>query len=132
MAVSAAIRRLVRERAGGRCEYCRMAEAWEPYFTYHVEHVVAAQHGGGDAEANLALACNHCNLIKGPNLTSMDPDSGKVTRLFNPRTQQWAGHFRRDGERIAGLTDIGRTTVFLLQMNAPHRAELRIENADAW
>ena len=132
MAVFAADRRLVRERARGRCEYCRMAEAWEPYFSYHVEHIMALQHGGSDAVGNLAFACNHCNLIKGPNLTSIDPDSGKVTPLFNPRTDSWDEHFRRNGEHILGLTAIGRTTVFLLQMNAPHRVELRAENADAW
>lgn len=132
MAVAAADRRLARQRARGRCEYCRMAEEWEPYFSYHVEHIVAVQHGGIDSESNLALACNHCNLIKGPNLTSIDPDSGAVTHLFNPRVQSWDEHFVRDGDRIAGLTAIGRTTVFLLQMNAPHRAELRLENTDAW
>src|SRR5258708_29597708 len=103
MAVSAADRRRVRERACGRCEYCRMAEAWEPYFTYHVEHILAAQHGGTDAPENLAFACNHCNLIKGSNLTSIDPDSGELTHLFNPRTQSWDEHFRRVGDRILGL-----------------------------
>lgn len=123
---------MVRERAGGRCEYCRMAEWWEPFFSYHVEHIVAVQHGGPGAVANLAFACNHCNLIKGPNLTSIDLDTGKVTALFHPRTDKWDEHFRRVGDQIRDLTDIGRTTVFLLQMNALPRAELRMENSDAW
>lgn len=109
-----------------------MAEEWEPFFSYHVEHITALQHGGPDAVTNLAYACNHCNLIKGPNLTSIDPDTGKVTLLFHPRTDKWDDHFRRVGERILGLTDVGRTTVLLLQMNAPHRAELRLENSDVW
>jgi hypothetical protein len=100
--------------------------------SYHVEHIVATQHGGSDAAGNLAFACNHCNLIKGPNLTSVDPDTGKVTALFNPRTASWDKHFRRKGDSIRGRTSIGRATVFLLKMNAPHRAELRGENADAW
>ena len=130
MAVSAAVRKLVRERARLRCEYCGMAEAWEPFFVYHVEHIIARQHGGADAPDNLALACNHCNLVKGPNLASIDPDTGQLTGLFHPRTQRWAEHFRKDGDRVTGLTSTGRTTVFLLQMNAPHRAELRFENAD--
>jgi hypothetical protein len=131
MSVSTADRRLVRERAGGRCEYCRMAEEWEPYFTYHVEHIVARQHGGTDEHANLCLACHHCNLLKGPNLTSIDPDGGGVTTLFNPRAQAWADHFRIEGGKVLGLTASGRTTVFLLQMNAAQRVELRLENSSA-
>lgn len=130
MGVPAPVRMLVRERAAHRCEYCGMAEAWEPFFVYHVEHIIACQHGGSDVPDNLAFACNHCNLIKGPNLSSIDPDSGLVTVLFHPRKQIWQEHFRKDGDRIVGITDIGRTTVFLPQMNAPHRAELRFENAD--
>lgn len=130
MSVSAADRRLVRERAAGRCEYCRLAAAWEPFFTYHVEHIVARQHGGADHPDNLAFACHHCNLLKGPNLTSLDPDGGSVTPLFKPRTQVWAEHFRSEGGLVIGLTAAGRTTVFLLQMNAAHRRELRLENAD--
>jgi hypothetical protein len=109
-----------------------MAERWEPFFSYHVEHITAVQHGGSDAVANLAFACNHCNLIKGPNLSSIDPDTGKVTVLFHPRRDEWDRHFCRVGGQIRGLSDVGRTTVFLLQMNAPHRAELRMENLNEW
>lgn len=130
MAVSAADRRLVREESHGRCEYCRMEEVWEPFFTYHVEHITAKQHGGGDERANLAFACNHCNFLKGTNLTSIDPDSGQLTALFHPRHHDWQEHFLWADGRILGKTEIGRTTVFLLQMNAPHRVELRLENSD--
>lgn len=129
MAVTAADRRWVREQSNGRCEYCRMSEAWEPYFIYHAEHIIAKQHGGPDDRENLAFACNHCNLLKGPNLASIDPDTGLLTTLFHPRKQAWADHFRHEGGHVLGRTDVGRTTVFLLQMNAAHRAELRLENA---
>lgn len=131
MSVSAADKRLVRERASGRCEYCHMAEAWEPFFTYHVEHIIARQHDGADDLANLCLACHHCNSFKGPNLTSLDPDGRTVTTLFNPRTQSWKDHFRIADGRVIGLSAVGRTTVFLLQMNAAHRVELRLENSAA-
>ena len=66
---------------------------------------------------NLALACCWCNAIKGPNLASIDPDSGALTRLFHPRRDRWEEHFHRDGSAIAGLTDVGRTTAWLLQFN---------------
>jgi hypothetical protein len=129
MSVPAHIRREVRQRASGVCEYCRMAESWEPFFSYHTEHIIARQHGGGDGLENLALACNHCNAFKGPNLASMDPDGGGFTPLFHPRQHSWEEHFKTEAGRVIGLTAIGRTTVFLLQMNAGHRVELRCENA---
>jgi hypothetical protein len=129
MSVTVADRRQVRERAAFRCEYCHMAETWEPYFTYHVEHIIARQHGGIDDLSNLCLACHHCNLLKGPNLSSIDPDGDGLTALFNPRTQVWVEHFRIEGGAVVvGLTATGRVTVFLLQMNAPSRLELRHEN----
>jgi len=107
-----------------------MANDWEPFFPYHIEHIIARQHGGSDERDNLAFSCHHCNFIKGPNLTSIDPDTGDVVELINPRKQNWKEHFRYDSGRIVGLTDTGRTTVFLLQMNAPHRVELRSVNQD--
>ncbi len=106
-----------------------MANSWEPYFPYHIEHIVAKQHGGSDDPPNLAFACHHCNRIKGPNLSSIDPDSGLITSLFHPRLEHWADHFAREGSRLRGLTATGRTTVYLLQMNAPHRMELRDLNS---
>ncbi len=33
---------------------------------------------------------------------------------------------------IIGLTDAGRTTVFLLEMNSLHRLELRMVNLSDW
>ena len=80
---------LVRQRAGERCEYCLIRQ--EHYESaLHIEHIVAKQHGGDDAPLNLALSCNHCNLHKGPNLAGLDPKSGQLVPLFNPRRHLWA------------------------------------------
>src|SRR5438094_709974 len=79
------LRRRVRARAGDRCEYCRLKQEHEPDRPFHVEHVIARSHRGGDAPSNLALACQLCNLLKGPNLSSIDPDTEKLERLFHPR-----------------------------------------------
>jgi hypothetical protein len=130
MPVPESSRRLVIARAAGCCEYCRMRQSWEPFHAYHVEHIVAKQHRGTDEIGNLALACHHCNLFKGPNLTSRDPDGDALVTLFHPRNSQWTDHFRIDADRIIGLTDIGRTTVFLLEMNADQRVDLRWINRD--
>lgn len=111
------LRRRVRQRAGDRCEYCRLRPEHEAESPFHTEHIVAQQHGGTDEEANLALACCWCNAIKGPNLASIDPDTGLLTRLFHPRKDRWEDHFRRVGAQIIGITDVGRTTAWLLQSN---------------
>src|SRR6476646_7183109 len=65
----------VRERAGNRCEYCKLHQEDSPLAALHVEHIIPRVHGGTDRLENLALACIDCNLHKGTNLTEMDPDS---------------------------------------------------------
>lgn len=82
-------------------------------------------HGGGTDESNLALACFHCNVHKGPNLTAIDRVSGLIVRLFNPRLDDWDEHFERQGPMTVGKTDVGRATLLLLAMNAPARVRLR-------
>ncbi len=118
--IGAATRRLVRDRAGRRCEYCRTRQADEPFISYQIEHVIAEQHGGGDEESNLALACSHCNLHKGPNLAGIEP-------LFHPRRQAWEDHFEYQAFFVAGKTACGRATVQVLAMNAQARIDLRQE-----
>jgi hypothetical protein len=125
--VAAATRRLVRQRAAHLCEYCRTRQLDEPFLTYQIEHVIALQHGGTDAEDNSALACSHCNLMKGPNLAGIDPLTGAIEPLFHPRRQSWEEHFEWHQVVIAGKTPCGRATVRVLAMNADARVELRRE-----
>lgn len=115
----------VRERAQGRCEYCRMPERFDD-LPFQVEHIIARQHGGEDAVSNLAVACVACNLYKGPNLSAIDPVTGKIVRLFDPRRQKWNRHFQLDGGFIEGKTLTGRATVRLLQFNLDLRVALRL------
>lgn len=115
---------LVRQRARHRCEYCLLPQHASA-LRFHIEHIIARQHGGTNDSANLALACPECNFKKGANLTGIDPDSGTVTPLFHPRQHQWEHHFFRDGARIVGRTATGRTTVWLLEMNTGDRLRWR-------
>jgi len=118
------LRQLVRRRAKNCCEYCQLQQDQEP-LSFHIEHIVPRQHGGKDQSNNLALACHHCNLHKGPNLSGLDPKTGKLTRLYHPRLDDWSDHFaNRDGE-ITGRSAVGRTTVSLLRMNEDGRLQLR-------
>lgn len=119
-----ALRNAVWERAQWRCEYCRMPQRAVDA-TFHIEHIVARQHQGSDDESNLALACDRCNLFKGPNLSSVDQQTGEVVLLFHPRRDCWDDHFELRGDMICGLTAKRRATASLLQMNARARRELR-------
>ena len=125
--IGAATRRLVRDRAGNRCEYCRTRQEDEPFISYQIEHVIALQHDGSDADDNLALACSHCNLHKGPNLAGIDPVTGAIEPLFHPRRQAWNDHFELRGPLIEGKSACGRATVRVLDMNADVRVDLRRE-----
>ncbi|MFN5756475.1 MAG: HNH endonuclease [Planctomycetia bacterium] len=83
--MDARLRTEVRGRASGRCEYCRIREDQDPFFTFPIDHVVAKQHGGLETLDNLCLSCFRCNAHKGPNLTSVDPQTGRTVPLFHPR-----------------------------------------------
>ena len=80
---------------------------------------------GTDDQRNRALACPDCNLVKGPNLTSLDPATGKIVALFNPRRQKWRTHFAFQGTRIMGKTAVGRASVSLLSLNNAERLRVR-------
>ena len=75
--VDAATRNLVQKRAGNQCEYCRLPQAAVDV-TFHIEHIIARQHAEYEGPENLALACHRCNLHKGTNLSSVDPQSEAV------------------------------------------------------
>ncbi len=119
-----ALRSLVRRRAGEICEYCRLPQFSSRYVRFHIEHIIALQHGGASDAENLALACGYCNYHKGPNIAGLDPETNQLLRLFHPRSDSWDDHFAWDGTTV-GLTPIGRTTVELLGMNDWQRVELR-------
>ena len=120
-----ALRRFVRERAVHRCEYCGILQAHVPFAAFHIDHIIPLQHGGTDDAANLAFACYHCNLHKGPNLAGIDPDTGTIVPLFHPRRDAWHEHFALQDVTIVGLTPTGRATMRVLQMNAVDRVQLR-------
>jgi hypothetical protein len=130
MWVPAALRSLVVARARSRCEYCRLHQQDEAFAAFHIEHIIARQHGGTTDDANLALSCHYCNAHKGPNLVSVDPHSEAIAPLFNPRTQAWSEHFITRAGRIEGLTPTGRATARLLAMNDRIRVELRLHASE--
>jgi hypothetical protein len=91
------------------------------FYSHEANHIIAEKHGGVTALDNLAWACATCNRFKGTNIASVDPQTGSVVALFNPRRQQWNRHFSLTRARIEPLTASGRTTVLLLHLNDRRR-----------
>jgi hypothetical protein len=118
------LERRVRERANNRCEYCKIP-AYVTEFTFPLDHIIAEQHRGRTTYENLALSCPHDHFHKGPNIAGLDPMTGRLMRLFNPRRQRWSVHFAWDEPMLVGKTAIGRTTLSVLNMNHPDRIEVR-------
>lgn len=122
--ISISLRQLVSDRAGGKCEYCQIHQDFSIY-THEADRVIALKHGGETSAVNLVLSCLPCNRYKGSDLTSIDPITGKITPLFNPRVQNWSDHFNLKDSYILGISSTGRTTIFLLKLNEPTRLQIR-------
>lgn len=122
--VSAKIRKTVVERAKNRCEYCLLPQS-NATLGFHLEHVFPLSHGGTSDPENLAWACSDCNLHKGTNIASIDFETGKLTALFNPRTQIWAEHFWLEDAILSPLTAEARVTARILRLNDAERIEER-------
>jgi hypothetical protein len=119
-----ALERLVWQRAGGRCEYCQLSQA-DLDLPFEVDHIIAEHHQGRTQASNLCLDCFACNRHKGPNIAGVDPKTGKIVPLFNPRRHKWSRHFLWDGAVLVGRTPNGRATVVALKINLDHRIDLR-------
>lgn len=124
--VSDALRRSVRHRAAGCCEYCRSQERFATQL-FSVEHIVPRSGGGRMALDNLALACQGCNNHKYTKVTGTDPVSARTVPLFHPRRQRWQDHFiwSADFTHILGHTPTGRATIEALRLNRPAIVNLR-------
>lgn len=106
----------VKLRAGRRCEYCQLPDRFSE-LPFQIDHVVARKHGGGNEAENLAYACLYCNSYKGPNLSGVDHETGEIVRLFNPRIDLWADHFRWRRVLLEGISSQGRATIQVLKIN---------------
>jgi 5-methylcytosine-specific restriction endonuclease McrA len=122
--VSEELRAEVARRARQRCEYCLIRED-DVGFAHQVDHIRSRKHGGSSTSDNLAYACVVCNRYKGSDVASVDPGTGEVVRLFNPRSDRWADHFELKRAVIEPVSSIGSATARLLRLNAPERVAER-------
>lgn len=122
--MDAALDQLVRQRAAGRCEYCRLPQAASGV-PFQIDHIIARKHKGRSVAGNLAVSCIYCNAYKGSCIAGRDTKTEKLTPLFNPRRHKWTYHFRYFGGEVIGRTAIGRVTVAVLRINLPNLVALR-------
>jgi len=59
------------------------------------------------------------------NIAAIDPASGELVALFNPRRQAWGEHFAWSGSQLLAHTSIGRATIHLLQINRSNAVTVR-------
>jgi hypothetical protein len=116
--LSETIKERVRQRAKNRCEYCLSNQEYI-LGRLQIDHIQPVAKGGTNTEDNLCLACELCNQYKWTQTEGLDPKSGEVVSLFNPRNEQWREHFvwTSDGIEIIGITACGRATIGALRLN---------------
>jgi hypothetical protein len=119
MTVNETSKKLVRERAKFLCEYCHsLEEASAALFA--IDHIIPQSlPGSSDDPDNLALACQRCNGYRYNFTTGIDPETGDIIPIFNPRKQKWSDYFlwSADGLKIIGITATGRATCNRLDLN---------------
>ncbi|XXU91044.1 HNH endonuclease signature motif containing protein [Sorangium sp. So ce1099] len=106
------------------CEYCQLPQPLSS-IPFEIDHIIAQKHGGVAVPENLGFACFYCNSYKGPNIAGIDPESGRIVRLYHPRKDRWSKHFRWDGPLLVGSSAIGRATIAVLAINHPDAVALR-------
>ena len=121
-----ALREKVVAQAHHRCGYCLTSEAIVGT-PMEIDHIIPQSLGGLTDEDNLWLACSLCNDHKGDRIAALDPLTDEIVRLFDPRHQVWQEHFAwtAEGDRIVGLTPIGRASVVALNLNRPSLVKAR-------
>jgi HNH endonuclease len=88
-------------QAAFQCEYCdkNLLRTLDAYKEWQIDHIVPRFLGGGDSDANLAVACRTCNFIKGrwfdPRKSAASLDRGgliEATRQYIRSERQRQGH----------------------------------------
>jgi 5-methylcytosine-specific restriction endonuclease McrA len=77
----------VRERAKFCCEYCLASLLFSTDF-FSIEHILPLSKGGLTELLNLAFSCQRCNIHKFTATQAIDPATGLMAALYNPRTDR--------------------------------------------
>jgi len=83
-AIPADVDQRVRQAAGNRCGHC-LSPQHLVMARLEIAHIIPLARGGSDDEPNLWLACPICNGHKSDKIEAVDPETGQIVKLFNPR-----------------------------------------------
>ncbi len=124
--MKASIKLLVRERAKYCCEYC-IAQLKFSADTFSTEHIIPIVKNGTDAVDNLAFSCQYCNNLKYTAIHAIDPATGNMVNIYNPRKDIWTDHFEwyDNFTIIRGISSTGRATENRLKLNRIGLVNLR-------
>ncbi|MBA3924380.1 MAG: HNH endonuclease [Nostocaceae cyanobacterium] len=112
------LQRRIRERFFNGCAYCRTAESLTG-MTFEFEHIMPRSLGGETLFENLCFACPNCNRHKADRQMAVDQVTEQSVSLFHPQLQIWGEYFAwsDNGQKLVGLSPIGRATIAALRMN---------------
>ncbi|GEM_PF-1604969 len=96
------VRRLVRERADKRCEYCRYSADYA-CSSFICKPILPRVRGSGNSPSELAYACAACKNHKYDKTHARDPQTKRIVRLCNPRRQKWSRHFQWNDNALLSL-----------------------------
>ncbi len=115
MSIPEGTRELVRQRAGFSCEFCGIHET-DAGGELTIDHYRPQAHGGDDDPDGLIYACSRCNLYK----HDYWPETRDAPRLWNPREEPFATHFKELSSGILeALSPTGTFTMRQLRLNRP-------------
>jgi len=92
---------------------------------FHVEHTIPASRGGLSTLENLAWCSPSCNLHKSDRMQAVDPQTGQLAPLFNPRQDDWNEHFGWLDFHLTGRSPTERATIAALKHNTERRILIR-------
>lgn len=120
------IQRTILELSKNYCEYCILPSNFSTDF-FHYDHIVPISLDCKTESENLARSCGICNNNKHDKIKFADPLTKQIVRLYHPRQDVWADHFKwsDDDMLILGITPIGRATISLLKLNRVNAVNLR-------
>ncbi|MEM9846323.1 MAG: HNH endonuclease signature motif containing protein [Bacteroidota bacterium] len=112
------VKNAVAERANYICEYC-ICPLLLSSFPFSVEHIVPIVKEGSNEMDNLAFACQGCNNFKYTLTEAIDPITGQLAPIYNPRKDAWKEHFKwnDDFTEMLGISPTGRATISKLKLN---------------